>query len=319
MKGWVYIITNKAMPGLIKVGFSTKDPELRAREFGGTHSPHPFIVEYEVLVNNPYKYEQLAHKELESYRENKEWFRCGLEQGISAVKTVIGAELITEDIKHINRQQIEESIKQKEQEEKKESENAKRIQEEKRRERVRKSREEEKRRENEFRLWGEREEEESRKIQIEIDRLRKQKDKLTIKRITEQIDADTKLRIEGFPYLPATYMILVPYVYMILLGVGPTFSTFLPYVNYHVMIFDDGTFGPYGTNLGEMLFWAFSTCLMYAIDLIGEYKSIKESSNKRRGWGLDELPYFTNTKIKQLLAIFLCLLCVIAFSIVIII
>jgi hypothetical protein len=53
MKGWVYIITNKAMPDLIKVGFSSKDPELRAREFGGTHSPHPFIVEYEGLVIFP--------------------------------------------------------------------------------------------------------------------------------------------------------------------------------------------------------------------------------------------------------------------------
>lgn len=116
MKCSVYIITNKAMPDLIKVGFSSKDPELRASEFEGTHSPHPFIVEYEVLVNNPYKYEQLAHKELESYRENKEWFRCGLEQGISSIRDVIGTELINEDIEYINRQKIEEVIKQKERE-----------------------------------------------------------------------------------------------------------------------------------------------------------------------------------------------------------
>ena len=116
MKGWVYIITNKAMPDLIKVGFSSKDPELRAREFGGTHSPHPFIVEYEVLVNNPYKYEQLVHKELESYKENKEWFRCSLELGISTIRDVIGTELLAEDIKHINRQKIEEAIEQKERE-----------------------------------------------------------------------------------------------------------------------------------------------------------------------------------------------------------
>jgi hypothetical protein len=313
MKGWVYIITNKAMPDLIKVGFSTKDPELRAREFGGTHSPHPYIVEYEVLVNNPYKYEQLAHKELESYRENKEWFRCGLEQGISAIRDVIGTELINEDIKHINRQEIEESIKQKEREEKKERENAKRIQEEKIKEWERKRSEGKKRIEEEKK----RREEEARSIQIERDRVQKQKDKLTIKRITEQIDADTKLRIEGFPHPLATYFMFFLYVYMILLVLGPTFSTFLPYVNYLVMIWDDGTFGPYGADLELMLFWAFAACLMYVTDLIREYTAIKESSNKRRGWGLEGLPYFTNTKIKQLLAIFLCLLCVIAFSIVI--
>jgi len=36
MKGWVYVITNKAMPSLVKVGFLTKDPGLRAKELGNT-------------------------------------------------------------------------------------------------------------------------------------------------------------------------------------------------------------------------------------------------------------------------------------------
>jgi hypothetical protein len=50
MKGWVYVISNKAMEGLIKVGHSTKDPELRAQELDHTGSPHPYIVEYEMLI-----------------------------------------------------------------------------------------------------------------------------------------------------------------------------------------------------------------------------------------------------------------------------
>jgi hypothetical protein len=47
MKGWVYVITNLAMPGLVKVGYSRKDPELRAAELNSTGTPHPFVVEYE--------------------------------------------------------------------------------------------------------------------------------------------------------------------------------------------------------------------------------------------------------------------------------
>lgn len=61
MKGWVYVITNKAMPGLIKVGFSMKDPELRAAELNNTGSPHPYVVDYEVLVDEPHDVEQTVH------------------------------------------------------------------------------------------------------------------------------------------------------------------------------------------------------------------------------------------------------------------
>lgn len=32
MRGWVYVISNPTIPGLVKIGFSTKDPLLRAEE-----------------------------------------------------------------------------------------------------------------------------------------------------------------------------------------------------------------------------------------------------------------------------------------------
>lgn len=76
MKGWVYIITNAAMPDLVKIGYSTKDPDLRAAELNNTGSPLPYIVAYEILIRNPYQIEQKAHVLLRDYREGKEWFRC---------------------------------------------------------------------------------------------------------------------------------------------------------------------------------------------------------------------------------------------------
>ncbi len=45
VRGWVYVITNAAMPGLVKVGYSLKDPSLRARGLGNTGAPHQYEVE----------------------------------------------------------------------------------------------------------------------------------------------------------------------------------------------------------------------------------------------------------------------------------
>jgi hypothetical protein len=90
MKGWVYVITNKAMPGLAKIGYSSKDPQLRAKEFDGTGSPHPYVVEYELLVHDPRDIEQRVHKTLGNCREGKEWFRCSIFCAVEAIRTVAG-------------------------------------------------------------------------------------------------------------------------------------------------------------------------------------------------------------------------------------
>ncbi|WP_287602930.1 GIY-YIG nuclease family protein [Thiothrix sp.] len=85
MKGWVYIITNDAMPDLIKIGYSRKDPYERAKELNHTGAPLPFKVEYEVLVENPYLIEQKAHQKLHNKRVGKEWFRCSVHEGASVI------------------------------------------------------------------------------------------------------------------------------------------------------------------------------------------------------------------------------------------
>ena len=87
IRGWVYVISNPAMPGLVKVGFSTKDPSLRARELDSAGFPHPFEVEIDFLVDDPREVEQKAHKYLSAYREGKEWFRCDVDIAVEAIKT----------------------------------------------------------------------------------------------------------------------------------------------------------------------------------------------------------------------------------------
>jgi len=114
IKGWVYIITNKAMPGLLKVGFSMKDPTLRARELGHTGSPHSYDVEYEVLVDEPHDIEQRVHSHLREHREGKEWFRCSFDIAVSAIRGVTDSNIYVENFKRADKGDVEVSIKTRE-------------------------------------------------------------------------------------------------------------------------------------------------------------------------------------------------------------
>ena len=107
MKGWVYIISNRAMPGIVKIGYSRKDPELRAAELDHTGVPHPYLVEYELLINEPYRVEKNTHKLLFEKHEGKEWFRCTPEEAVVAIKQIAGDAPITETYKRADRTKAE--------------------------------------------------------------------------------------------------------------------------------------------------------------------------------------------------------------------
>jgi hypothetical protein len=98
VRGWVYVISNEAMPGLFKVGFSTKDPHLRAKELSTSGAPHPYVVAFDVLVRAPRDTEQRIHKELRDKREGKEWFRCTLHEAVTAVRSIAAGAVIAENM-----------------------------------------------------------------------------------------------------------------------------------------------------------------------------------------------------------------------------
>ena len=91
IRGWVYVIVNKAMPDLVKIGFSTKDPILRARELDNTGAPHPYEVIYDALVDSPRDIEQSVHRTLDASREGREWFRCSHQLAIHTIKSTATA------------------------------------------------------------------------------------------------------------------------------------------------------------------------------------------------------------------------------------
>lgn len=108
LKGWVYVITNRAMPDLVKVGYSMKDPRLRAEELGHTGTPHRYEVRYEVLVAEPRAVEQSVHKALAASREGKEWFRCSVEMAVRAIREQVGSRAITESFTDVDRRALQE-------------------------------------------------------------------------------------------------------------------------------------------------------------------------------------------------------------------
>lgn len=67
-KGYVYILSNQKMPGLVKIGKTTRDVNSRASELFQTGVPAPFKVEYSVLCPDCDLLELAVHTRLEGSR-----------------------------------------------------------------------------------------------------------------------------------------------------------------------------------------------------------------------------------------------------------
>lgn len=88
--GFIYVLINPSMEGLVKVGKTTKDPKGRADELSkATGVPTPFIVAYYLAVNDCNKAEDFVHTYLETrgYRvaSNREFFNAPLNVTIDAI------------------------------------------------------------------------------------------------------------------------------------------------------------------------------------------------------------------------------------------
>ena len=125
MAGWVYILSNPAMPGLLKIGYTDRDPFARAKEISQvTGVPFDFVVEYQIYVSDPYVAEQKIHKNLLSVRVNynREFFSCSYQEAFEAIRYTINTLkerdpnfIIGEEISHkVNKENLEKEILRKE-------------------------------------------------------------------------------------------------------------------------------------------------------------------------------------------------------------
>ena len=62
MPGIVYVLTNAAMPGLVKIGITENNVEDRIRGLDNTSVPVPFECFYAAQVAEPAKVERALHE-----------------------------------------------------------------------------------------------------------------------------------------------------------------------------------------------------------------------------------------------------------------
>lgn len=94
--GYIYVLANSAMPGVVKVGKTTRTPTERALELSGvTGLPTPFIVVYEQLFQNCSAAESFVHAYLEQQgfrvSDNREFFNAPVNEAVRAVNLAPGA------------------------------------------------------------------------------------------------------------------------------------------------------------------------------------------------------------------------------------
>ena len=80
--GWVYVLTNPAIPGRVKIGCTGRTSEIRATELSKASAvPEPFAVAWAAAVTDHKVVESIVHFRLQRCRPNaaREFFRCDVE------------------------------------------------------------------------------------------------------------------------------------------------------------------------------------------------------------------------------------------------
>jgi T5orf172 domain len=89
--GFVYVMSNRAMPGMVKVGCTEKLAEDRAKKLHDTGVPLPFEVEFRAATSHFEAVEDEAHAILAPFRvaANREFFWTSPVEAIDAVKKAL--------------------------------------------------------------------------------------------------------------------------------------------------------------------------------------------------------------------------------------
>jgi len=89
-KGFIYVMTNPSMPGLLKVGMTKKVPTLRAldKDLNTTGVPTLFQTQYYAFFDNMIFAEQQAHRKLQQFHHGKEFFKTDVATAICAIESI---------------------------------------------------------------------------------------------------------------------------------------------------------------------------------------------------------------------------------------
>lgn len=92
MSGWVYVFECDGAPSLLKIGFTDRDPDVRARELETTGVPGRLTVAFGIGVEDARGLEARVHRALLPVHSNKEWFKCSKSHAIAVILHELGDE-----------------------------------------------------------------------------------------------------------------------------------------------------------------------------------------------------------------------------------
>lgn len=103
-KGIVYLLTNECMPGIVKIGMTSRaDMDNRLKELYTTGVPQPFECVYACKVDCFKELEQALHEAFEPQRinPNREFFRIKPSQAIGILKLFNRGNITAEVVKEM--------------------------------------------------------------------------------------------------------------------------------------------------------------------------------------------------------------------------
>ena len=95
--GYVYVLSNPSMPGLVKIGRTERDPETRRVELSkATGVPTPFRLEYSQFFEDCHLAEKAVHNDLQRLgqraNDGREFFRVTVVQAVGVLKRLAALE-----------------------------------------------------------------------------------------------------------------------------------------------------------------------------------------------------------------------------------
>jgi hypothetical protein len=105
----VYIFTNEGMPGLCKIGYTSRnDVKERAKELYTTGVPYPFQIYYACQVYNGKNIEKILHKLFDQFRvnDNREFFEIDPERVILALQLTSPIDVTPRENEYLTKQEM---------------------------------------------------------------------------------------------------------------------------------------------------------------------------------------------------------------------
>ena len=92
MLGFIYIMSNPAHSGLLKIGQTSKDPLVRRKDLSSTGVPEEFVIEYQALSSDYEALEKKIHRKLSDVRlsKGKEFFKISVPEAINITREEAG-------------------------------------------------------------------------------------------------------------------------------------------------------------------------------------------------------------------------------------